>query len=104
MLGITEFYRIGGAQAIAALAYGTTSVAPVAKIVGPGNRYVTAAKTLVSFDCGIDMLAGPTEIVVTEDGEPAIASDLVAQAEHDPDTIAVFVTSNASSPTKLPPK
>jgi histidinol dehydrogenase len=93
-LGVTEFYRIGGAQAIAALAYGTETVACVDKIVGPGNAYVTAAKKLVSFDCAIDMLAGPTEIVVTsETGDPTgIAADLVAQAEHDPDAVAVFLT------------
>lgn len=98
LLGVTEFYRIGGAQAIAALAYGTKSIVPVVKIVGPGNRFVTTAKRLVSFDCAIDMLAGPTEaIVVAEDGEGAFwASDLVAQAEHDPDTSVVFVTSNAA--------
>ncbi|HLJ76431.1 MAG TPA: histidinol dehydrogenase [Acidobacteriaceae bacterium] len=97
MLGVTEFYRVGGAQAIAALAYGTESVARVDKIVGPGNAWVTAAKKLVAFDCGIDMLAGPTEIVVTsEAGEPAaIAADLVAQAEHDPQAVAVFITSKA---------
>jgi histidinol dehydrogenase len=98
LLGVTEFYRIGGAQAIAALAYGTKSIAPVVKIVGPGNRFVTTAKKLVSFDCAIDMLAGPTEaVVVAEDGEPAFwASDLLAQAEHDLDTSVVFVTSNAA--------
>ena len=98
MLGITEFYRIGGAQAIAALAYGTESISPVDKIVGPGNSYVTAAKKLVAFDCAIDMLAGPTEIVITsENGNPEwIATDLVAQAEHDPDALALFVT---TSPT-----
>ena len=98
LLGATEFYRIGGAQAIAAFAYGTKSISPIVKIVGPGNRFVTTAKKLVSFDCAIDMLAGPTEaIVVAEDGEPAFwASDLVAQAEHDPDTSVVFVTSNAT--------
>lgn len=97
LAGITEFHRIGGAQAIAALAYGTASVPRVDKIVGPGNLYVTTAKKLVAFDCGIDMLAGPTEIVVaSEQGEPRwIASDLVAQSEHDPETLAVFVTSNA---------
>ena len=67
LLGITEFYRLGGAHAIAALAYGTESVARVDKIVGPGNLYVTAAKRLVAFDCAIDMLAGPTEIVVTSE-------------------------------------
>src|SRR5882672_5776259 len=65
LLGITEFYRIGGAQGIAALAYGTESIPRVDKIAGPGNAYVTAAKKLIAFDCGIDMLAGPTEIVVT---------------------------------------
>ncbi len=97
LLGITEFYRIGGAQAVAALAYGTESIPRVDKIVGPGNAYVTAAKKAVSFDCGIDMLAGPTEIVVTsERGTPqGIASDLIAQAEHDPDAVAVFLSSNA---------
>jgi histidinol dehydrogenase len=97
MLGITEIYRLGGAQAIAALAYGTGTVSRVDKIVGPGNAFVTAAKKLVAFDCAIDMLAGPTEIVVTsERGDPAgIAADLVAQAEHDPDALAIFVTTNA---------
>ena len=94
LLNIREFYRIGGAHAVAALAYGTASVARVDKIVGPGNLYVTAAKRLVAFDCAIDMLAGPTEIVVTsERGNAAdIASDLVAQAEHDPEALAIFVT------------
>jgi histidinol dehydrogenase len=97
LLGITEFYRLGGAHAIAALAYGTASVSSVAKIVGPGNLYVTAAKRLVAFDCAIDMLAGPTEIVVTsERGNPAdIASDLVAQAEHDPEALGLFITTRA---------
>jgi histidinol dehydrogenase len=94
LLGISEFYRLGGAHAVAALAYGTASVARVEKIVGPGNLYVTAAKRLVAFDCAIDMLAGPTEIVVTsERGSTAgIASDLVAQAEHDPAALAIFIT------------
>lgn len=96
LAGVTEFYRIGGAQAIAALAYGTASIQPVDKIVGPGNLFVTAAKQLVSTECGIDMPAGPTEIVVTsERGSAAgIAADLVAQAEHDPETLAVLITSN----------
>lgn len=96
LAGVTEFYRIGGAQAIAALAYGTESIKPVNKVVGPGNLYVTAAKQLVSTVCGIDMPAGPTEIVVTsETGKPQdIASDLIAQAEHDPETLAVFITAN----------
>lgn len=98
LAGVKEFYRIGGAQAIAALAYGTGSISRVDKIVGPGNLYVTTAKKLAAFDCGVDMLAGPTEIVVaSEQGNPAwIAADLVAQAEHDPETLAVFVTSNAA--------
>jgi histidinol dehydrogenase len=93
-LGITEFYRVGGAHAIAALAYGTASLPRVDKIVGPGNLYVTAAKKIVAFDCAIDMLAGPTEIVVTSDRGTAtdIASDLVAQAEHDPEALAIFIT------------
>lgn len=95
LLGIDEVYQVGGAQAIAALAYGTSSLPRVDKIVGPGNLYVTAAKRLVAFDCGIDMLAGPTEIVVcSERGHPeAIAADLVAQAEHDTETLSVLVTS-----------
>ena len=67
MLGVRDFYRVGGAQAIAALAYGTETVPRVDKIVGPGNLYVTAAKKLVSFDCAIDMLAGPTEVVIVSD-------------------------------------
>ena len=97
LLGIAEFYRLGGAHAVAALAYGTETIARVDKIVGPGNLYVTAAKRLVAFDCAIDMLAGPTEIVVTSDrGRPAdIASDLVAQAEHDPEALAIFITTRA---------
>jgi histidinol dehydrogenase len=97
LLGITEFYRLGGAHAIAALAYGTATLPRVDKIVGPGNLYVTAAKRLVAFDCAIDMLAGPTEIVVaSERGSAAdIASDMVAQAEHDPDALAILVTTRA---------
>jgi histidinol dehydrogenase len=96
MLGITEFYRLGGAHAVAALAYGTESIARVDKIAGPGNLYVTAAKKLVAFDCAIDMLAGPTEAIVTSEmGRPAdIASDLVAQAEHDPEALSIFITTN----------
>ena len=97
LLGITEFYRLGGAHAIAALACGTASIPRVDKIVGPGNLYVTGAKRLIAFDCAIDMLAGPTEIVVTsERGNAAcIASDLVAQAEHDPEALAIFITTRA---------
>ncbi|MGA3370262.1 MAG: histidinol dehydrogenase [Terracidiphilus sp.] len=97
LLGITEFYRLGGAHAVAALAYGTASVERVDKIVGPGSLYVTAAKRLIAFDCAIDMLAGPTEIVVTSERGNAdeIASDLVAQAEHDPEALAIFITTRA---------
>ncbi|HET6207188.1 MAG TPA: histidinol dehydrogenase [Terracidiphilus sp.] len=103
LLGISEFYRVGGAHAVTALAYGTGTVARVDKIVGPGNLYVTAAKRLVAFDCAIDMLAGPTEIVVTsERGRPAdIASDLVAQAEHDPEALAIFITTRAELARKV---
>jgi histidinol dehydrogenase len=97
LAGITEFYRIGGAQAIAAMSYGTKTIGAVDKIVGPGNLYVTAAKVAVSHETGIDMPAGPTEIVVTsEAGDPVgIAADLVAQAEHDPEALAILITSNA---------
>ena len=103
LLGVTEFYRVGGAHAIAALAYGTQNIPRVDKIVGPGNLYVTAAKKLVAFDCSIDFLAGPTEVViVAERGEAAfIAADLVAQAEHDPDTLAVFITSSRGFAEKV---
>jgi histidinol dehydrogenase len=102
-LGVREFYRIGGAQAVAALAYGTATIPKVDKIVGPGNLFVTAAKKLVAFDCGIDFLAGPTEVViVSERGDPHfIAADLVAQAEHDPDALAVFITSSTSLAEKV---
>jgi histidinol dehydrogenase len=94
MLGLREFYRVGGAQAIAALAYGTKTISRVDKIVGPGNAYVTTAKKLVSFDCSIDFLAGPTEAVALSDsGNPKfIAADLVSQAEHDPDALSIFIT------------
>jgi histidinol dehydrogenase len=102
-LGVREFYRIGGAQAIAALAYGTATIPKVDKIVGPGNLFVTAAKKLVAFDCGIDFLAGPTEVVIlSERGEPRfIAADLAAQAEHDPNTLAVFITSSDTLAEKV---
>jgi histidinol dehydrogenase len=97
-LGVREFFRIGGAQAVAALAYGTKSIPKVDKIVGPGNLFVTAAKKMVAFDCGIDFLAGPTEVVVLSERGDArfIAADLVAQAEHDPDALAVFITASTS--------
>ncbi len=93
-LGVREFYRVGGAQAVAALAYGTESIPRVNKIVGPGNRYVTAAKKLVAFDCAIEFLAGPTEAVfISEKGNAVfIACDLIAQAEHDPDALCILIT------------
>jgi histidinol dehydrogenase len=95
-LGVREFYRVGGAQAVAALAYGTESIPRVSKIVGPGNRYVTAAKKMVAFDCAIEFLAGPTEaVIISERGDPVlIACDLVAQAEHDPDALCLMITNS----------
>jgi histidinol dehydrogenase len=92
--GVSRLFRLGGAQAIAALAYGTATVPRVDKIVGPGNRYVAAAKALVASDCGIDFYAGPTEIVIVAARGPAawIAADLIAQAEHDPDARAILIT------------
>ena len=94
--GVDRLFRIGGAHAIAAMAYGTASVPRVDKIVGPGNRWVAAAKSLVSADCGIDFYAGPTEILIVTSSGPAawIAADLLAQAEHDPDARAVMITTN----------
>ncbi len=96
-LGVDAIARVGGAQAIAALAYGTRSIPRVDKILGPGNRFVTAAKRIVSNDCAIDMLAGPTEALVfaTRGNAKFIAADLIAQAEHDPDAISLFVTTSS---------
>jgi histidinol dehydrogenase len=92
--GVSRLFRVGGAHAVAALAYGTDTIPRVDKIVGPGNRYVAAAKALVAADCGIDFYAGPTEIVIVASRGPAawIAADLIAQAEHDPDARAVLIT------------
>jgi histidinol dehydrogenase len=92
--GVTRLFRIGGAHAVAALAYGTETVPRVDKIVGPGNRYVAAAKARVSVDCAIDFYAGPTEIVIVAGAGRSdwIAADLVAQAEHDPDARSVLIT------------
>src|SRR5205823_2928380 len=92
--GVTRLFRVGGAHAIAALAYGTGRVPRVDKIVGPGNRYVATAKAIVSRHCAIDFHAGPTEIVIVAGaGRPEwIAADLIAQAEHDPDARAVLIT------------
>ena len=96
--GISRLFRLGGAHAIAALAYGTRSVPRVDKIVGPGNRFVASAKALVASDCGIDFYAGPTEIVIVSARGQAswIAADLIAQAEHDPDARAVLITPSRS--------
>jgi histidinol dehydrogenase len=96
--GIDEVYRVGGAQAVAALAYGTQTIAPVAKIVGPGNAYVAAAKRLVFGTVGIDMIAGPSEVLILADqtAHPDwIAADLLAQAEHDTSAQAMLITDNA---------
>jgi histidinol dehydrogenase len=92
--GVDRLFRLGGAHAVAALAYGTATVPRVDKIVGPGNRFVASAKALVASDCGIDFYAGPTEIVIVSARGPAdwIAADLLAQAEHDPDARAVLIT------------
>ncbi len=99
LVGIDEIYRIGGAQAIAALAYGTASVPPVVKIVGPGNAYVAAAKRQVFGQVGIDMVAGPSEVVVIADAgnDPAwVAADLLAQAEHDRAAQSILITDDAA--------
>ncbi len=99
MCGATEIYRAGGAQAVAALAYGTESIPRVEKIVGPGGAYVTAAKSLVSADAGIDMLAGPTELGILADADAPprlVALDLVSQAEHSEDTQCYLITDSAA--------
>ena len=95
---VSTVFRIGGAQAVAALAYGTETIDRVDKIAGPGNAWVSAAKALVAADCAIDMAAGPSEIVVCTNRGPVnwIAADLIAQAEHDPDARAVLVTTSTS--------
>ena len=98
LAGIDEVYRIGGAQAVAALAYGTESIAPVAKIVGPGNAYVAAAKRIVFGKVGIDMIAGPSEVLILADetgNADWIAADLLAQAEHDASAQSILITDDA---------
>ena len=98
--GVTEIYRVGGAQAVAALAYGTATIAPVAKIVGPGNAYVAAAKRLVFGKVGIDMIAGPSEVLVIADdtgNADWIAADLLAQAEHDESAQSILITDSAAA-------
>jgi len=102
--GIGEIYRVGGAQAVAALAYGTTSIAPVDKIVGPGNAYVAAAKREVFGKVGIDSVAGPSEILVVADGANNpdwIAADLLSQAEHDPSSQSILITDDAAFADKV---
>jgi histidinol dehydrogenase len=97
--GVSEIYRVGGAQAVAALAYGTATIAPVAKIVGPGNAYVAAAKRLVFGKVGIDMIAGPSEVLIIADrtGNAGwIAADLLAQAEHDANAQSILITDDAA--------
>jgi len=101
--GVTRLFQLGGAHAIAALALGTQTIPRVDRIVGPGNKYVAAAKTYVSAECGIDMQAGPSEILVLSDrGNPVwLAADLIAQAEHDPDARAILITSKARLATAV---
>jgi histidinol dehydrogenase len=99
LAGVSEIYRVGGAQAVAALAYGTATIAPVAKIVGPGNAYVAAAKRLVFGKVGIDMIAGPSEVLVIADASANaawIAADLLAQAEHDANAQSILITDDAA--------
>jgi histidinol dehydrogenase len=103
-VGVSEIYKVGGAQAIAALAFGTATIPRVDKITGPGNAYVTAAKKLVMGEVGIDMLAGPSEVLVLADetAEPAfIAIDLMAQAEHDPRAATFLVTTDPTLPDEV---
>jgi histidinol dehydrogenase len=104
LAGVDEIYRIGGAQAVAALAYGTETIKPVAKIVGPGNAYVAAAKRLVFGKVGIDMIAGPSEVLILADGDSNpdwIAADLLAQAEHDVSAQSILITDSADLATQV---
>ena len=104
LAGVDEIYRVGGAQAIAALAYGTDTIRPVAKIVGPGNAYVTAAKRQVFGTVGIDMIAGPSEVLIVADGDNDadwLAADLLAQAEHDDAAQAILITDDAGLATRV---
>lgn len=104
MGGVDRVFRVGGAQAIAAMAYGTETVPPVDKIVGPGNVYVAAAKQVVSSDVDVDFVAGPSEVLIVADGSANprfIASDMVAQAEHDPEAVAVLVTTSEGLAKKV---
>src|SRR5213075_2526388 len=97
--GIDEIYRVGGAQAVAALAYGTATIKPVSKIVGPGNAYVAAAKRVVFGTVGIDMIAGPSEVLILADKNANpdwVAADLLAQAEHDTAAQSILITDDAT--------
>jgi len=104
LAGVSEIYRVGGAQAVAALAHGTATIAPVAKVVGPGNAYVAAAKRLVFGKVGIDMIAGPSEVLVIADRSANaawIAADLLAQAEHDANAQSILITDDAALATDV---
>jgi histidinol dehydrogenase len=104
LAGVDEVYRVGGAQAVAALAYGTETIAPVAKIVGPGNAYVAAAKRLVFGKVGIDMIAGPSEVLILADktgNADWIAADLLAQAEHDASAQSILITDDATLASRV---
>ena len=104
LAGVDEIYRVGGAQAIAALAYGTETIAPVAKIMGPGNAYVAAAKRIVFGKVGIDLVAGPSEVLIIADSSGNadwIAADLLAQAEHDESAQAILITDDAALATAV---
>ncbi|MGV8995450.1 MAG: histidinol dehydrogenase [Parvibaculaceae bacterium] len=104
LAGVDEVYRVGGAQAVAALAYGTATIAPVDKIVGPGNAFVAAAKRQVFGTVGIDMIAGPSEILVVADGDNDpdwIAADLLSQAEHDESSQSILITDDAAFATRV---
>src|SRR5262249_50763710 len=103
--GVTRIFRVGGAQAIAALAYGTATIPRVDKIVGPGNRWVAEAKRQVVGEVGIDMIAGPTEVLIIADSTARpvrVAADLIAQAEHDQDAVCWCVTTDAALADALP--
>jgi histidinol dehydrogenase len=104
LAGADEVYRVGGAQAVAALAYGTATIAPVAKIVGPGNAYVAAAKRVVFGKVGIDMIAGPSEVLILADGDANadwVAADLLAQAEHDPAAQSILITDSTDLASRV---
>ncbi len=107
LCGVDEVYKVGGAQAIAALAYGTETIKPVRKIVGPGSKYVTMAKVLVSRDVAIDMPAGPSEVLILADdsADPKlIAYDMISQAEHGSDSVSALITTSQGNRKSSPGK